>query len=399
MFEIKKVTFCNNNPLNIPLANNKYNKDPIVYILRNKGHYYVGETSDIKKRLYNHYTKHKNNGCLYSEIFEEVFIISHPKFDKSFIQDIEQLLILFLNAEDNIVLYNSNMGCMFDRNYYKRDIYRELFNELWEKLINEGIVKKSIIQIEVESLLGISSNVIKEFSHYDLNLKILKFFYNNFINNNPKKIIIESSPGCGKTTLSIYILITLLGLIDNNLILTFINKPTFHDNILDVLRIYRNHLEYEYKIENGKKIKKINFNNRKNIMALKNLKIAYICPYRMMKVQLINVFNKFNGLLNNIQIFTTNEYIEEFQKNQVKFDLLFIDDVHHFKKYNKIIKNEKKSLSEFEFILETSTIQIMLYDIHQTMSGSITQQDVFKGDKIKLSLRNAVYDKINDQLN
>ncbi len=128
MFEIKKLTFSNSNPLNIPLENNKYNKWPIVYILRSNSHYYVGETTDIKKRLFDHYTKHKNNGNLYSEIFEEVFIIYHPKFDKSFVQDIEQLLILFLNAEDNVVLYNSNMGQMYDKNYYKRDVYRELFN-------------------------------------------------------------------------------------------------------------------------------------------------------------------------------------------------------------------------------------------------------------------------------
>ncbi len=259
---------------------------------------------------------------------------------------------------------------------------------MWEKLIYEKILKKSIIEIEVERLLCIPANSIKDFHHYDLTLNILKNFYNNFINNNPKKIVIDAPTGYGKTTLSIYIVITLLGLIDNNILLTFSNKPTFNDNILEVLRIYRNHLEYNYMLENGKKVKKINFDNRKNITILNNMKIAFICPYRTLKTQLVDVFNKFDFLINKMQIFTTSEYIEKIQKNKVKFDLLFIDNIHSFNNQNRIINIENQSLTEFEFILQSSNFQIIFYDLYQSLVGNVTKNDFLKHEIIEFSLRN-----------
>ncbi|MFN7658540.1 MAG: hypothetical protein ACK5P3_10445, partial [Dolichospermum sp.] len=59
----------------------------------------------------------------------------------------ESSLIQYITADGTYQLQNGNFG-LINHNYYQQDLYKNLFKEVWNKLLERRIVSKSLQEIE-----------------------------------------------------------------------------------------------------------------------------------------------------------------------------------------------------------------------------------------------------------
>ncbi len=133
---------------------NHFAKDlwPLVYILSDgeTKTAYVGETTDVYSRMSTH-LKHKTKSKLTS-----VHLISSEKFNKSATLDIESNLIKYMSGDNVYQLLNGNLGLANHNYYQKKEVYRDIFNSVWNQLRAEGITKHSIEHIDNSDLFKYS---------------------------------------------------------------------------------------------------------------------------------------------------------------------------------------------------------------------------------------------------
>ena len=121
------------------------NQWPLVYFIQNKTEQipiaYVGESTNALSRIKNHLANPERRKL------NKISIIGSDKFNKSATLDIESNLIQYITAEGTYELQNGNYG-LINHNYYQQDLYKDLFKEVWNKLIEKKFVTKSLTEIE-----------------------------------------------------------------------------------------------------------------------------------------------------------------------------------------------------------------------------------------------------------
>ena len=177
-----------------PWVNNQW---PLVYFIQNdnKKLAYVGESTNFSNRLKNHLSNPKKS------IFNQISIIGSDKFNKSATLDIESKLIQYISSEGTYKLQNGNYG-LINHNYYQQDLYKNLFKEIWNKLIDKKIVSKSIVEIENSELFKYSPYKSLNEDQYNSVISIIR----NLNNQDYNKIVINGSAGTGKTILATYLI-------------------------------------------------------------------------------------------------------------------------------------------------------------------------------------------------
>src|ERR1700742_372854 len=138
--EIKRFDFNSN--LFSQFENIHSAKDlwPIVYILSDGTikEAYVGETTDTYSRMSAHL---KSNS---KRTLSTVHLISSEKFNKPATLDIESNLIKYISGDGQYRLLNGNIGLANHNYFQKREVYWNIFKDVWNKLRQEGITKHSI---------------------------------------------------------------------------------------------------------------------------------------------------------------------------------------------------------------------------------------------------------------
>ena len=116
---------------------------PMVYILTNDNarQAYVGQTTNIVKRL----SEHKKDPE--KQIFKKATIIDHDEFNGSVITDYEHRLIMYMAADGKYKLTNKNEG-WYDRNYFSKEEYSKMYENLWENLRKNNLAQKTIKELE-----------------------------------------------------------------------------------------------------------------------------------------------------------------------------------------------------------------------------------------------------------
>ena len=110
---------------------------PLVYFLNDQKtkNAYVGETTDVIKRMKAHAkTEGKKN-------LTSVNLILSEYFNKSATLDVEANLIRYINADGQYSLKNANLGIANHRFYQQKEVYWELFTEIWSELRAMGNCK------------------------------------------------------------------------------------------------------------------------------------------------------------------------------------------------------------------------------------------------------------------
>ena len=168
---------------------------PMVYILENGRQAYIGETNHAKNRMSQHL------GTLEKRIYDKVHFIYSAKFNQSVTLDYEAKLIQYIAADEMYEVRNKNAG-MADKAYYQKKEYDEKFHLLWRRLQQEGLVKRSLEEIENSDLFKYSP--YKELNE-DQRTAVEAILY-ALENDLHQKIVVNGTPGSGKTIVAVFLM-------------------------------------------------------------------------------------------------------------------------------------------------------------------------------------------------
>ena len=338
-FEITKIAF-NNNGLNSIQSQYFVSENwPIVYILNNNGvsQAYVGETIDTNSRIFTHLqTPSKSH-------LQEAHLISSRKFNKSVTLDIESNLIKYLHADGKYKLLNGNLGLVNHSYYQREDFYWDLFKNIWNGLISNGIAQHSLEHIS-------NSDLFKYSPYKTLSAdqrKNLMLIIDALLSENKKSVLVEGGAGTGKTILAIFLF---------KLMLT--SDEDFN---------YREFGEDEKEFVDKVKQLKIKFPNPK---------MGLVIAMGSFRKTIKKVFRNINGLNSNLVIGPSDLEYES-------YDILFVDESHrlrkrvnlgpYFKIYDRVckaLKLDKLNTSELAWTQLKSNKVLYFYDAKQSIKPS-----------------------------
>lgn len=113
---------------------------PTVYIHNwkdnDKYEVYVGETNDIIKRTLQHYDKETDENAWQKNLLSDnasLYVIAHPKFNKSLTLDIENRLMHYLTGTDNVKKIHNARGNP-QKSYYPVEEFDGIFKNIWKEL-------------------------------------------------------------------------------------------------------------------------------------------------------------------------------------------------------------------------------------------------------------------------
>jgi DUF2075 family protein len=315
---------------------------PVVYTISSSNEIYVGETVNAATRLFQHLNSPSKKHL------ERVQIILNDKFNKSVCLDLESHLIKYFAADGKHRVLNANFGIQ-DSDYFNRDEYRKSFNELFEMLVEQGVLSRSIPEI-------VNSNLFKFSPFKSLNSEqaisvsaVLEQLIANLKHKSSSELIIQGDPGTGKTVVAIYLL----------------------KLMVDISRITGDELLGEDSIFSD-------FFTSETKDLLEDLKLGLVVPQQSLRKTLQTVFSQTPGL-------TKQMVMTPFDVGQSNdhFDLLIVDEAHRLgqranqssamlnKKFTdinlRLFGNDDPSHTQLEWIRKKSTSQILLLDTAQSI--------------------------------
>ncbi|TVQ26255.1 MAG: DUF2075 domain-containing protein [Spirochaetaceae bacterium] len=172
---------------------------PIIYILENRTHAYIGETNSAIRRIATHLKDEKRKR------FDKLYLIKDEKFNKSATLDLESTLIEYISGDGTYTLQNSNRG-LRNHNYFDREYYEALFREIWDELRANNIVRQSIRDIKNSDLFKYSPYKALTDDQTEIVEKLEAIIQTRA----ESRSIVRGEPGSGKTILAIYLVKYLL---------------------------------------------------------------------------------------------------------------------------------------------------------------------------------------------
>ncbi len=359
---------------------------PVAYIIYNNCKAYIGETLNAMRRTEQHLQESE------FEEFTNICLISNKTFNKSVILDLESFLIKYMSADGTKELTNGNAGVV-DHNYFYKEAYVDDFKEIWHALIELGIVSKSIVDIENSELFKYSPYKTLNTEQQKATYEILKRLYQ--INDASAKslITVVGGAGTGKTILAVYLMKLLIDIVNNKKVWNAIED--FEDALF---------------------IQKMS----KELGGIK--KIGFVVPMKKLRNTMKTIFRSIDGLSESMVLAP-----EEVVKGQ--YDILVCDEAHRlyrrknlpgaylyikFDSINKKLMAEnftgtEEDLTELDWIIKSSRIQILFYDELQTIRvtdigaqrfNAICRPHLFKYIELFSQMRckggNGYYDYIRD---
>ena len=341
-FDIVELPFDQDSVVTWSLANEIARDWPVVYILNNDKEVYVGETINAQSRLQQHLaTDSKKN-------LKRVQIVLSSKFNKSACLDLESQLIQYLAADGAHQVLNANAGIV-DGNYFDREEYRATFQDLFERLVNKGLLTRSIPEI-------INSNLFKYSPFKSLTSDqaiAVKGILDEILEGKRKgksaKIVVEGDPGTGKTIIAIYLM---------KLIQDIASLP--EDVLVDEDSIFSEYMTSE------------------NSRLLSDYKVGLVIPQQALRTTLENVFAKTPGL-------TKKMILKPFSvgNSDERWDLLIVDEAHRlsmranqaFPTLNTLYVDINKKLfgkddlkyTQLDWMVAQSDTQVLLLDPDQSI--------------------------------
>lgn len=359
-FTINRFDFNNSSPRKIERlkhGNTKVGENwPIVYVINNDYEAYVGETTSAYRRTEQHLMNDDRKRLT------EIRIISDDNFNKSVALDLESFLIRHMSSDGKYTLQNGNGGLQ-NHNYYKKSDYEAEFEAIWEALRKEGVVQKTILDIENSDLFKYSPYKSLGNEQRDAEIQIIEALSRYKHEEGRTTILVRGGAGTGKTILAIY-LMKLIADIDAN---------KLRDN--DELDEYDDNLEAIFAADNITGIEKI----------------GLVIPQKSLQTSLKGVFKTVRGL-DESMVLSPNEVVENYVSTGEKYDLLIVDEAHRLKcrdkghlsfypkfdKCNRLLGLDKMTGTELDWIFECSENQILFRDELQTVRPCDIDAERFK---------------------
>lgn len=319
---------------------------PIVYFLQNKKirEAYVGETTDMVSRMKTHLnTPRKKN-------LNTVSLIRSELFNKSATLDIEANLIRYIAADGEYTLQNGNLGISNHSFYQKRDVYWNLFKDIWQELMGMGIARHSLQHIDNSDLFKYSP--YKCLSREQT--RSLKLILECLLDPNAKVSLIHGGAGTGKSILAIF----LFKLLKTDL--SDFNRAEFEEEDEELFRLV-DEVRRQYR----------------------DLEMGLVIPMQSFRKTISKVFRNIKGL-SQIMVMGPADVVKK------KYDLLIVDEGHRlrqrknlaayygtFDKACQTLGLDKNTCSEVDWILHQSDKSVFFYDEFQTVKPSDVDKKVF----------------------
>ena len=351
-FTIQQYPLDSDLESNLLSNHREYLNWPLVYFLEEKhskpnyvGEAYVGETTDVINRLKTHSkTKKKQNLSFVNLILSELF-------NKSAALDLESNLIRYISADGKYSLQNGNLGISNHQYYQQKEVYWELFKDIWDELRTLGIARHSLDYIDNSDLFKYSpyKSLSKE------QVIGLKTILKCLLDENAKVSLIQGGAGTGKSILAIF----LFKLLKTDL--SDFNYSDFDESDEELFTLLK-----EVKSHYGE------------------LNMALVIPMASFRKTIANVFKNIKGLSTKMVI-GPSEIVKE------KYDLLIVDEGHRLRRrvnlgsyFGAFDKNcealglDKMSSSELDWVQLQSEKAIIIYDQFQSIKPSDVLKDSFQ---------------------
>jgi DUF2075 family protein/predicted GIY-YIG superfamily endonuclease len=351
---------------------NKHSNWPVVYTLNGSNEIYVGETSNAAMRFSNHLNSESKNHL------SDARVIFRDDFNKSACLDLESHLIKLFAADEKYKVLNGNAG-ITDSDYFQRDKYRETFSEIFNALVNDGVLTRTVPDI-------VNSDLFKYSPFKALNTDqaiaiegILEVLANQVEAGVSSKTVVEGEPGTGKTIVAIY----LMKLI-RDIALFYENDSFDSDNL------FSDFFQPGFK----------------EIFA--NLKIGLVIPQISLRKTVSKVFSRTPGLEPKMVL----DPFEVGESDEI-FDLLIVDESHRLQqranqpaaerniKYatinQKLFGSDDKSKTQLDWITNRSRHQIFLLDSAQSVKPADLQAKHIS-PLLQESRKNRTHFKLSSQM-
>ena len=315
---------------------------PVVYTLSSDKQIYIGETLNATSRLLQH-LKTENKQDL-----ERVQIILNSRFNKSACLDLESQLIKLFAADGTHRVLNANSG-ITDSNYFERDEYRESFNELYEMLVRDGLLSRSIPEIVNSNLFKFSPFKALTTEQAVVVSAITEQIITEVRSSSKAQMIVQGDPGTGKTIVAIYLVKLLKDIALMN-----------GDELAEQESIFSELFAEE------------------SAAIIKGLRIGLVVPQQALRKTLQTVFTQTPGL-DKSMVLTPFDVADSAED----FDLLIVDEAHRLgqranqssaaqnKKYSelniKLFGSDDPAITQLDWIEKKSKLQLLLLDTAQAV--------------------------------
>lgn len=345
-FQLNRYEFTRESLNDIASQTPIVNNWPLVYILsdENSKVAYVGETLDTVNRMNTHL---KNE---YKKKLTTVHLIDSELFNKSVTLDIESSLIRYFSADQNFSLLNGNLGLVEHSYYQKKELYKDLFLKLWDKLRANGLAKHSIEHLNNSDLFKYSP--YKSLSS-DQRQSLLGILY-ALLDKDVKSLVVQGGAGTGKSILAIF-LFKLLN--SDSADVNFREFASEETEVLDILTQVRK--------------------------TFPNPKMALVVPMSSFRETLKKAFRNISGL-NPSMVIGPAELASQ------SYDIVLVDESHrlrkrvnlgaYFRNFDiacEVLGFDKNSCSELDWVTKQSNKAILFYDQNQTIKPSDANQSDF----------------------
>lgn len=298
---------------------------PVVYIQRDKKNLYVGKSTDV----YGRFSVHLKD---ISKTFTDITIIKSDLFNESSIKHIETLLIDYLLADGHYNLLNKIKGQNI-HSYYGIENVNDMFVNIWDKLIQEGIAIEPLKEIHNKFIYKYSP--FKELSANQID--VCQGILQAMLTSSDSRHLITGDPGTGKTVVLTNILYALI-----------YDQTTVKD---------REGIERE--------------------------DIALVIPQNHSLGLYKDLIRKVG--LHGITVLSPSHFIKKAKGRDTKYKYVFVDEAHRLKQYfGKQARDLKHLITSDGFTTELDLISnyahhlTVVYDQYQTIRPADIDSDRFK---------------------
>jgi DUF2075 family protein len=340
--EIRRVPF-DKDAISVWAAGSPLHQNwPVVYTINNESEIYVGETTNVELRIKQHLAAPAKQNL------KVVSVILDDSFNKSVCLDLESHLIRYFAADDKYVVTNGNGG-ITDSDYFDREKYRQSFDKIFEQLVSDGTLTRSIPDI-------VNSDLFKYSPFKALNTDqavavsgVLEFLAEELGSARTEPIVIQGDPGTGKTIVAIYL---------QKLIRDIARSEP--GDALDMDSIFADYFVEGYR---GK---------------FEGLTIAFVIPQASLRASVAKVFRRTPGM-SRADVMSPFELAE----STTTYDLVIVDEAHRLqhranqssaalnKKFadinHALFGHDDKALTQLDWIIAKSQHQILLVDSAQSI--------------------------------
>lgn len=318
---------------------------PVVYTLNGGSSVYVGESGDALKRLRDHLVSPSKRAL------SQARVVIDAEFNKSACLDLESRLINLFAGDEKYEVLNGNAG-QIDRNYYRRDEYRQSFSDVFEELREQGLFTRSLPEIENRDLFKLSPFTALTPDQAVSVEDIVRGIFGALASGERSIAVIEGQPGTGKTVVAVYLM----------KLLRDIEHSVPGDTVDEDAR-FAEFFAHGYPA------------------MLRDFRIGLVVPQQSLRTSIKRVFRKTPGLESSLVLTPF-----EVGASGERFDLLIVDEAHRLHQRanqasgllnksfrettERLFGNDDVTKTQLDWIRAQSDNQILFVDALQTVRPS-----------------------------